>query len=667
MSDSVDSRPEKIHFNQRHRPQLETGDYTLTIRPEVTHSTFTFPDPKSPAAEVVQQTFSVSGPRFSLNPQDIEAVFPSAGSLGLHSHVLPHVILKRATLPWERRAGAGTARPWLALLLFDEQDFKDAALVEQIWTPRSMKLGELASASGPQLFPLKLADGRVLKGYFPKLGTGPNARLTRESGDHDDDAVAVIDVPAAVLSAVLPSLDELDLLAHVRDGADKDDKALGVAKAVVSCNRLARAGATSIAHLVSVEGYYDDKGSDWPAEAAMIRLVSLQSWRFSCVSDQHTFQALLKKSLSGTLRLPRLAGQTAATQDAEAYFTRGCAPLPHAMRQGNTSVSWYHGPLVPGPNHLMRRPAVPNAGEQRLTLDLPARSGDQLVLYDDDIGMFDVSYACAWQIGRLLTLQNRRVALDLFRWKRSHAQAIKDVEAQLDHLPFSAPSALDFPESVSLWFTDLALVKGLPFKYLVPDPRMLPPESIRFFQVDPTWIECLRDGAFSIGRVFAADHALDRERRTHHVEDLPQSMSGFLLRSDVVSGWPGLLVDGFADRDAKTGLALKRIERLSRNVLLCLFDGVLACVDFHLKPEGLHSGVDAAGEGKWTVTPRVRVKDRWTEGKPVPVPLKSSDANAAHPRVIDVAALAKGLSAASSADFALQMIKGTEKVRFVAG
>ena len=28
--------------------------------------------------------------------------------------------------------------------------------------------------------------------------------------------------------------------------------------------------------------------------------------------------------------------------------------------------------------------------------------------------------------------------------------------------------------------------------------------------------------------------------------------------------------------------------RLSRDILLCLFDGVVECVDVHLPPEGLH-------------------------------------------------------------------------------
>jgi hypothetical protein len=37
--------------------------------------------------------------------------------------------------------------------------------------------------------------------------------------------------------------------------------------------------------------------------------------------------------------------------------------------------------------------------------------------------MFDVSFAAAWQIGRLLALQNGNFATTLYNWKRANTQA----------------------------------------------------------------------------------------------------------------------------------------------------------------------------------------------------------------------------------------------------
>src|SRR5437867_13024368 len=76
-----------------------------------------------------------------------------------------------------------------------------------------------------------------------------------------------------------------------------------------------------------------------------------------------------------------------------------------------------------------------------------------------------------------------------------------------------------------------------------------------------------------------------------HIETVQNQLSGFLLRSDVVDGWPGLLVDGYGDRDARNKLTPAGMERLSKNVLFCLFKGIIQTVDIHQKPETLHFGV----------------------------------------------------------------------------
>jgi hypothetical protein len=289
---------------------------------------------------------------------------------------------------------------------------------------------------------------------------------------------------------------------------------------------------------------------------------------------------------------------------------------------------------------------------------LPVRSADELVLYDQTIGMFDVSYSAAWELGRLLTLQNKQVSVDLFNWKRSHAQSLKNAEKQISHLPFDVSKTLDLPDSVRKWFENLALLIGLPFNYLVPDERMLPTESIRFFQVDPLWVECLRDGAFSIGRVLPSDHERDKVKKHEDVAE----MSGFLLRSDLVSGWPGLLVDGYVDNNFAKVLSPKRMDRLSQNVLFCLFEGVIKAIDFHLRPETLHFGVsprDENHEVDWYKTLRNEDGTERDDGEWKKVSV--DDMN-----VVDVTELVRDITAKkTSSEFAVQMIEGVVKVRFV--
>ncbi|WP_094569986.1 hypothetical protein [Mucilaginibacter xinganensis] len=195
---------------------------------------------------------------------------------------------------------------------------------------------------------------------------------------------------------------------------------------------------------------------------------------------------------------------------------------------------------------------------------------------------------------------------------------------------FSQPSAIlntiidpIIPDNLAAWLSKLALLSGVPFNYLVPDERMLPLESIRFFYLDPNWISALTDGAFSIGRNLTADTEnaslnLDTAlapgsmakvnafksniRSTILGTDTPPPptvISGFLLRSKVVQDYPGLGVNvyplgGTPDDPTPKMLDLLRLEKLAANsdTMICLISGDAYRVDIHEAPQGLHYGID---------------------------------------------------------------------------
>ena len=65
----------------------------------------------------------MAGERFHILPEHIHAAFPPAHSLGDHSNVLPHLMLARTTLPWERESISGDPdTPWLVLLVIHENE-----------------------------------------------------------------------------------------------------------------------------------------------------------------------------------------------------------------------------------------------------------------------------------------------------------------------------------------------------------------------------------------------------------------------------------------------------------------------------------------------------------------------------------------------------------------
>ena len=186
------------------------------------------------------------------------------------------------------------------------------------------------------------------------------------------------------------------------------------------------------------------------------------------------------------------------------------------------------------------------------------------------------------------------------------------------------------PPELRDWLARLRLLESVPFNYVVSDAELLPPESIRFFYLDRVWTDALVQGALSVGTVASADRAqlesvypyvrdeVDEEERLIRLpllneegqaepEPTPQApggvISGFLLRSRAVSGWPGLHVRAYREEldegdDAQIPesdprrVRMLRLERLAPAVLLGLFDGVPRIVHIEEPRQGIQFGVE---------------------------------------------------------------------------
>ncbi len=682
MSEPVTSPSDVIHFQARHRPALPSGEYSVTVRHQISLAGVT-PDRVVDADTKFASdplSFGVFGPRYVLHDSDVEAEFPPRSAQGKFGEVLPHIILSRATLPWERSGSAAsgpnaTPFPWLALLVFSEGEIQVSNLAVGTIQPTN------------PLSPIRTVT------------------LSGEAVDVPTDPVTCIDVDFSLLKQLLPDsgnpATHFSLLTHPRCIDFTDPKNGGTVRseerAVVVASRLPEQGKRIQAHLVSLENCYESTPSGLqflggrPTDTNKIRLISLYSWDFFCQADNaDSFEHIVSRLDAGLLRLESAvvtSGAAAVQQEARQFLDSGFIPLVHRFRQGDTSASWYHGPLLPA-----RKPAVGAAPPQFAN----ARSADALLLYNARQGLFDVSYAAAWELGRLLMLENTRMAAALYQWKRARAQAqlardamnqpVRPQGAALNALPLgAAPPAAGqppFPSDLANWFQQhLGLLSGVPFHYLVPDEGYLPKESLRFFFLDPVWIECLFDGAFAVARTTTKDVQFDSILRS----ELPplRAVGGILVRSAAVAGWPGLSVDAFPnstmatrDNPAPNKLTVLRREQLAPNVLLVLFDGAPAAVDLHLAPETVHFGLDEPVNGVFHKTLRATVNSgvirSITPGAQVSVPAPNAK------RRIDIIGLAANvlsavrhttvsptaLTDADLAPFALQMIESVPVTRF---
>ena len=110
---------------------------------------------------------------------------------------------------------------------------------------------------------------------------------------------------------------------------------------------------------------------------------------------------------AAALALP--GGTSGAATEAErlaaAALAQGYVPLNHSTPEGEQAVSWYRGPLTP-------------VLTERFYSEAPYLTADEAKVYDPATGMFDISYAAAWQMGRLLALADANFATALMNWRR---------------------------------------------------------------------------------------------------------------------------------------------------------------------------------------------------------------------------------------------------------
>ncbi len=617
MSTSIDAESGTIGFVQFHQPAIPPGTYSIQVTQTVTIQG----QNTQPPLFSITRAFTVAGERFAIKPDDVQAVFPPSGSLGDYANVLPHIIFTRSTFPWERQSETGTT-PWLALLLFEDGEKP---------VPQILTLAALTTSSA----------------RYPSV--------TLENGQSSSDPVTVIDLTKSLLQKIMPAANATDLLAHVRvaDNADGSQSE----QAVLIGSRLPVGGGTSTLHLVSLENRYNAGSFDYQGagDNDLIRLVSLYSWSFSCVAEEESFQGLLHTLDHSALRLP-----VNVNTEVEKLLAAGSVLLPHTFRESGKSVSWYHGPLAPAPNTQ--------------TASLPIRSADELVRYNPTTGLFDISYAAAWELGRLLALQSKQFSTTLYLWKRTAIQQLRQAAQQAQAislpLPVSSTNQDELFQSISTWFAGLSLLMGVPFNNLIPDERLLPRESIRFFWLDHLWIDCLLDGAFSIGRVTSSDYTYDQglASANNPAHQPNAQVTGFLLRSDLVSGWPDLILNGYDS--AGNPLTILRTDYRAPDVLLCLFPGEVDRLMISQKPETLHFGLDEDNE-----TPPGFLKilrDPQGDEQPTTLTLAVSDLPwmTGSTRVLDIAALASkiasktGITPFTSAPFAFQMIESATQVSF---
>jgi hypothetical protein len=368
----------------------------------------------------------VTGPQTHLGPGDVLGVYPTPDSTDSPENFLPHIALRRSTLPWERTGDTRyPAAPWLALLVFTESELKSR--------PGSKPVQSMSVDTWCQ----KLA--------------GTDTKLWADAGHSE---VEVIFPPKDLLTqpGFLPTAEELALLCHMRQVPSQDQLAQlddDGKVAIVIANRFpTTAGEKHYACLVSLEGHQGLLKSSQPLvksaetgpvqsaaaaaaqaaagqaptqSAATVPLLVLHHWCFT-PTEKGDFEAVIQ----GIGQVGRGAGVMKwGLKGADMLLSHGLLPITevdgslllcdgNAVATGSANQDLarqvlYRGPLVPPPDVTAAAESATKDGAPPVArapkLFAVARQASATTIAPKLTG--HQGYLAAFELGRWLTLSNR--------------------------------------------------------------------------------------------------------------------------------------------------------------------------------------------------------------------------------------------------------------------
>lgn len=549
-----------FHLYDHHASVLK-GAYELSIKQKIKDV--------GELAEI-NYHFQVGQKILRLAPSQIHSVYPPPNSTGDYAHHLPHLMLEDSTIPWgESMVGGDKKDPYLFLLLVDESE--QHLIREEVETDKNGKSARTL-ISLPTTF---------LRTFFKQ-----------------DEA-----------------LKNLRYLVHVRrlQGGDS----VISQRACIIGNRLPKVGSSSTVYLISMADPFDYTSLLKEQE---LQFHCLFSYQFHTETTAHDLLTPLQHLKVDNINSSRTT--TEITQEGEGLMQGAFVPLPHFFRTGEKSHSFYRGPLVP-------------VGTTSSVQDLPyATAADQLLRVHPQFGLLDVSYAAAWNLGRYLTLNSKTLVSALAGWKRAHAHQFKQdqvhehLEASLLHrhhpiqqqvlnqkeASFTLPLVLR--QAVGNWMN----LTEIPMSYLLPDKKMLPEESLRFFEIDENWVKAFLNGVFEVG---FAGLSTDRvslglwEEFWEEISKKRKGVKGFVIRSQILIDFPALEINGSFDNQKSLIDPPLRILR-NNEFIMVLLEQEVDNIVFSLPNHSMHAGIEKDNEtSEWVLNTKDSDPN---ESEPVKVP-----------------------------------------------
>jgi hypothetical protein len=480
-------------------PHVRPGTYRVDTRQEMSGAGLGSADTLPARTHHVE----VTAPRFSMPGNEVFGVFPPPNASGPFVGRLAQIVLRSRSLPWDR--ATSSAQPWLALVVLaeGEANFLPDVVATAAYTAGRAPAGipadaRCAALEVPKLvidnaFPaageLELlthvrqvdpseteyadSDGWVsvvIANRVPQPGQAYGAYLISIEGQIDKLPAAGTVAPEAggvsVFDDIFTNIGDLVIelprftdrvpviprpnprinprVASRTNGASGSfgrNDARGTTNGAAFGPTIRSSSARLVRHDIDFSAFPDLFDID-PVFVTTSRFPVLAHWEFACSDEPKDFAGHMVNLDVGLLGTAPIVDPRAPVVPVAAT---GHVSIAHTDRRGDAGRAWYRGPFTP--TKITREAA----GRPYHVADQARRIGTD--------GREDISYAAAFEVGRLLAMSDLQYLRALRQWVREEFVVRRRHDILAPHLE-DLGIALPFDPGLSRLISRDILVPG---------------------------------------------------------------------------------------------------------------------------------------------------------------------------------------------------------------
>ena len=406
-------------------PTLNEGDYEIKFEQDVTVN-----QQKVESFDKNSKKFQIKANSNRLTDDAIFNVQPAPNQRGDFSTELPYMVINDPSFPWIKELTItienktipllddnGNPIPWLALVVISEKE---------VYEEKDVKYANLKNEIGE-----KIQIGDEIKSVYFKYEECPSCK--------EDDLVHLVTVTKDTFDKIKSTKEERAWLTHCKrvDLSHTDDVtaqndgyfSVVIANRFPPCNDNQIITSSSngnddvkriknTVHLIAAHLYDDEEKKDKDnlmlKDSDFVKIISLYHWNI--YSD---IKEIADKSFETIIN-----DMTDKNNPSKRKRLTESALKEHYLRSGEKTYSRYHSPILP--MKYERPKDVALNGEKTYT-------SDGRLIYDFKTGIFDITYAAAFNLGRMATLSHNAEAQKIVKWRKEqkidkHLNALKDLD-----------------------------------------------------------------------------------------------------------------------------------------------------------------------------------------------------------------------------------------------